>query len=389
MRRRLPFEYAVRNLGRGPSRLVLGVLGSTLVVLLVCASAGFIVGMKRSLRVTGTDQNMIILGAGSEESIERSEIEQRVATIVAASVPGLRTRLNVPYVSPEVHMALNVKHSADQEEGTLSVVRGVETRAFLVHQQVRVIEGRVAEAGRDEIMVGRLVAAKLGLGDDDLNVGDELWIDGRPWTITGRFEAPQTVMDAEIWCPLTDLQIVAQRDSLSCVILTLDEGEPGDVEAFAAMRLDLEIASMSEAAYYRSLSAFFSPIRTLVLVTATLIAVGAVLGGLSTMYAAFASRVREIGSLQVLGFSRRAILLSLVQESLLTSAIGTILALGLALAFLDGLAVRFSMGAFGLIIDHGVVLVALLAGLVLGVIGAIPPAMRCLRLPIAEALKAG
>ena len=44
-------------------------------------------------------------------------------------------------------------------------------------------------------------------------------------------------------------------------------------------------------------------------------------------------------------------------------------------------------GAFGLIVDHAVVLVALLAGVLLGIVGAIPPAVRCLRLPVAEALK--
>jgi ABC-type antimicrobial peptide transport system permease subunit len=55
---------------------------------------------------------------------------------------------------------------------------------------------------------------------------------------------------------------------------------------------------------------------------------------------------------------------------------------------LDGLTVRFSMGVFGLVIDSSVLLLALAAGLFLGVIGALPPAYRCLRLPIAEALKA-
>ena len=98
------------------------------------------------------------------------------------------------------------------------VLRGVDSRAFLVHPQVRIVEGRPPEPARDEIMVGSLVASKLGLDDDALPVGAQLWIDGRPFTISGRFEAPQTVMDAEIWCPLTDLQVIAQRDSLSCAM---------------------------------------------------------------------------------------------------------------------------------------------------------------------------
>jgi ABC-type antimicrobial peptide transport system permease subunit len=45
------------------------------------------------------------------------------------------------------------------------------------------------------------------------------------------------------------------------------------------------------------------------------------------------------------------------------------------------------MGAFGLTLDSTVVGLALLAGLSLGIVGALPPAWRCLRPPIAEALK--
>jgi hypothetical protein len=46
------------------------------------------------------------------------------------------------------------------------------------------------------------------------------------------------------------------------------------------------------------------------------------------------------------------------------------------------------MGAFGMTIDAQVVVLALTASLVLGVVGALPPAWHCLRTPIAEALKA-
>lgn len=387
--KQLPFEYAVRNLWRAPVRLGLSILGSALVVLLVLASAAFVTGMQRSLRVTGLDRNIVILGSGSEESIERSEIDPRVATIVAAGVPGIRTRLGVPYVSPEIHLALTVMTTPEETEGHLTVVRGVDSRAFLVHPQVRITQGRPPEAGRDEVMVGDLVAPRLGVGDDQLAVGSRLWIDGRPWTITARFEAPHTVMAGEIWCPLTDLQIVAQRDSLSCVILTSETAELADVQAFAAQRLDLEIAAMSEATYYGGLMSFFAPIRTMVLVTAALVALGGVLGGLNTMYAAFASRVRELGSLQVLGFRRLAIVLSLVQESVLAASIGAIVAIAIGVWLLDGLAIRFSMGVFGLVVDHTVVFIALVAGLLLGTVGALPPAFRCLRMPITEALKAG
>ena len=59
----------------------------------------------------------------------------------------------------------------------------------------------------------------------------------------------------------------------------------------------------------------------------------------------------------------------------------------LGVLVLDGLAVRFSLGAFGLRIDSYILVLGLLSGLALGVLGALPPAWRCLRLPITTALK--
>ncbi len=125
----------------------------------------------------------------------------------------------------------------------------------------------------------------------------------------------------------------------------------------------------------------------MVLVTAALIALGGLLGGLNTMYAAFAARVREVGMLQALGFTRLAITLNLSEESLFAAACGTIVGLAVGLVTLEGAAVRFSMGAFALTLDAPVILTGITAGLLVGVVGAIPPAIRCLRLPITEALK--
>jgi len=197
------------------------------------------------------------------------------------------------------------------------------------------------------------------------------------------------VIEGEFWTALTDLQVTSQRDSLSTVILRTDGADLVDLEAFAATRLDLELAAVAETEYYAQLGAFYRPVRLLVIVTAVLIAIGGVTGGLNTMYAAFASRVREIGSLQTLGFSRGAILWSLVQESILASSVGALLACGLGLLVLDHFVIRFSMGVFGITIDAGVLSLGLAAGLVLGVIGAAVPAWRCLRRPIPEALRAG
>ena len=387
----LPFEYAVRNLGRSPLRLVLSVGGSLLVVLLVLASAGFIQGMQSSMRVSGHPKNSILLGAGSEESIERSEIAMRTAGIVSASVPGLRKRAGVDAVSPEIHLAmpLTLADAPVHTNGRLSIIRGVMPEAMLVHDNVILSHGRLPEPGKNELAAGQLAAIGFDFNPPELMVGESVRLDDDEYKIVGILTAEGGVIEGEFWTPLTDLQVTAQRDSLSCVVIRRDDAESADLEVFAAQRLDLELVSMEEVEYYAALSAFFRPVQIMVMVTAILIAIGGILGGLNTMYAAFASRVREIGSLQTLGYSRFAIMISLIQESILASAIGAIFACTIGAVILDGFVIRFSLGAFGLSITAPVIALGLIAGLLLGIFGAAIPAWRCLRKPIPEALKAG
>ncbi|MAY74695.1 MAG: hypothetical protein CMJ31_08305 [Phycisphaerae bacterium] len=387
--RQLPFNYAFRNLGRSGVRLAASLVGSSLVVLLILASGGFVRGMQLTLtQDAGMQDNVMILGAGSEEGVERSQIDASVDGIAAASIPGLKERAGVIYASPEIHAALPVRESAESDEDLSSVMRGVREVALLVHPEVEIVEGHLPRAGRDELMLGELAATRLGLPEDRVAIGQTLYFDDRDWTIVGRFSAPNTVMNAEIWLPLTDLQIATNREaSLSCVIVTLDRATFADADLFAKSRLDLELTAIRESDYYASIAAFYGPIRIMIIVTAVLIASGGVLGGLNTMYAAFAARVREVGMLQALGFTRLAIVMNLTEESVFAAACGALIGATLGLVLLDGVAVRFSMGAFALAIDAPVLLAGILGGLVVGFIGAIPPAVRCLRLPITEALK--
>lgn len=394
---RLPFAYAFRNLGRSPVRLVASLLGPALVTLLLLASGGFVRGMHQTLSSPAPlHENVLLLGAGSEEALERSQLDASAATLAAANVAGIRSLGGVEFVSPELNVALPLHTEARGPRdaaaaGHPAVLRGVTEAALLVHPQVEILRGRFPRAGALEAMAGELAPTRLGLASDRMDVGDTLYLDGRPLRIVGRFTAPRTVMDAEIWMPLPDLQVATRREAtLSSVVLGLEPGRGhfADADLFAKSRLDLELVALREADYHASLNRFYRPIRAVVLVTAALIGIGGLVGGLNTTYAAFSQRIREIGTLQALGYHRRAIVLNLVQESLFAAACGTAIGLAIGSLWLDGIAVRFSMGGFTLALDPPVVLTAMALGLGLGLVGAIPPALACLRLPIAQALKA-
>ena len=165
-------------------------------------------------------------------------------------------------------------------------------------------------------------------------------------------------------------------------------GRVADVDLFCRERVDLELKAVSESGYYAALQKHYRPIRVLGWVVVALIAGSGIFAGLNTMYGAVVGRVRELATLQALGFRRRAIMLTLVQEATLLSCTGALVACIVGLAVVDGAAVRFTMGAFMLQVDSVSIAVACGVAALLGIVGALPPALKAMRLPVAEAIKA-
>jgi putative ABC transport system permease protein len=380
----LPFTYAVRNLFRSKTRLLQTIGGSTVVVLLVMASVAINQGMKRVLSASGSERNVILVGAGSEESIQRSEVSDRTAGIAVTGVPGISESLGVRAVSSEIHY-MNFLSLPDGRRSQ-GMLRGVTLQALRVHPDVRLTAGTFPEAG--QVMVGRLAWRKLGWKEDDLNPGGRIILDSQSLKISGTFAAPGTVLESEIWASLGDLRVLAKRETLSCVVLRLDNPvDYSEADLFAKQRLDLELSALRESDYYNRLSAFFKPLRAMTWITAGLIAAGALFGGINTLYAAFASRVREMATLQAIGFGRGTLLISLIQESTLASLTGALLASIIAITALDGRTIPFSIGAFTLEIGPGAAITGILTGIFLGILGAVPPAIRCLKPALPTALR--
>ena len=198
-----------------------------------------------------------------------------------------------------------------------------------------------------------------------------------------------SALESELWCPLDDLQQALKRQDLSAVALTLAPGADfADVDEFCKERLDLELQATPEVDYYAALRRHYRPVRLLGWLVVCLVAGAGVFAGLNTLYGAVVSRVRELATLQTLGFARRAIAVGLIQEGTLLAAAGSLLAVLLALLAVNGAAVRFTMGAFTLRVDSVAVAIGCGTGLLLGAVGAVPPAVRAMRLPVAEGLKA-
>jgi len=314
-------------------------------------------GMDSVLSASGSPKNVILVGKGSEESIERSEIHLDAESSATTSIRGLEKSLGIPAVSGEI----------------------------LVHTSVRLREGHFPASG--EVIVGTLAHRNLGVTANELVPGKTIYFEDEQLHISGIFEAPGTVLESEIWFDRNDLASLTQRDTLSAITLRLGDAQLADVEVFTLQRNDLELAAISENKYYDKLSTFYQPIKVMTWVTAALVSAGALFGGLNTLYAAFASRIREMATLQSIGYTRTALLISLVQESLLATLSGTLLAFLIAYFLLDGQTVPFSIGTFTLSLNASVILIGLITGIILGTIGTLPPAIRCLAPSLPKALR--
>jgi putative ABC transport system permease protein len=122
-----------------------------------------------------------------------------------------------------------------------------------------------------------------------------------------------------------------------------------------------------------------------------IMAIGAVVGAMNTMYAIVSARTREIGTLRALGFSRLSILVSFVLESLVLAlvagAIGCLLALPANGLGASGGGTTFTDFAYAFRVTPGALTFGIVFALVMGFVGGLLPAFRAARMPITNALR--
>jgi len=392
--RTLPFDYAARNLLRRPARTALTAGSCALVAALLASTTAFVQGLGRSSASQGRDDVGIVLSRVAGTDVLRSTVAAGVAQELAATVRGIARPGGVPAVSPEIHVGTRLRLGPTPPPGAdgsadptyEGFVRGVSRAAFLVHDAVTIVEG--APPGPGEVLVGRLVPARLGVPTERLAVGERVRFENGEFRVSGRFVAPGTTIESELWAPVQDLKSLTRRDDVSALFVRLERPEDlAPLELFTHRRLDLELNAIRSSVYYAELAAWFTPIQGLAWVLAAMMAAAALFGAANTLNAAVQDRVRELAALRAVGYRGRALVLALAQEGLVLAALGGLIGLVVARLLVEGAAVQIAMGAFRLEIGASAVLSAFCAVLALGLLAVLPAALRVLRMPVALALK--
>ena len=387
----VPFRYNVRSLAVRKATTVATAAGIALVVFVLASSLMLAAGIKKTLGTAGKAENAIVLRMGSDAELGSVVEESSVPLILAA--PGVaRDGRGQPLGSGEI-----VVVGAMEKLGTTGLtnvsVRGIPDDVMRFRPETRIVAGRPARPGSDEVIVGARIRGRI----KGLDIGQTFELKkNRPATVVGVFEADGSSYESEVWVDREVLRQAYHREGIvSSVRVRLES--PTKFDAFRAgvendKRLGLQ--ALRETAFYEKqsegVSIFIGALGTIVSV---FFAVGAMIGAMITMYAAVANRQREIGMLRAIGFSRTSILGSFVFESVLLATLGG--ALGAVGALGMGL-VRFSMVNFAswseIVFSFeptpSVMATALVSAGAMGLLGGLFPAVRAARTSPLKAMRA-
>ena len=365
---------------------VVGIAGVVAVVVAVLSMAE---GFKRTMATTGSPDTAIVMRSGADS--EMVSILSRDDVRVVTDAPGVRRGPNGPVASAELFLIVDLAKRTSNTTANVTL-RGVGPNAVLVRDRLKIVAGRMFEAGRNELIAGRGAANQFA----GIDLGRTLTWNNNTWTVVGIFDTGGTFSDSELWC---DAQILAplyrRGNSRQTVYVKLDA--PDSFTRFRdALTTDprLSLKVVRESEYYAEQSQM---IVTLITTLGTLIAVvmgiGAVFGAVLTMYSAVAARTREIATLRALGFGGGPVVVSVLSESLALSLVGGAIGGALAYVAFNGFETStinwqtFSQVAFAFAVTPRLVVMGIAYALIMGLLGGLLPAIKAARMPVVSALR--
>jgi len=384
----VPIKYNVRNLRARWVNTLMTVLGTGMIVWSSCALFSLVEGLQQSLKLSGDPLDLIVLRKGSTSETS-SGFEVDKADKIANLVGVARDGSGRPLAAGElVHIPL-VERSGGGRANL--IVRGVEPVSRSLRPDFAIVQGRDFEPGKGEAIVSKTIARRFkgaGLGET-LQLGKK-----ESYRVVGLFTAGGSAAESEVWVDAKDLRQSTRREGYvsSAQLRAASRADFDRIRATIQGDSQFKLAAIPEPEFYAEQSRTALFYKAAGVVIAVFLSIGAMFAAANTMFAAVSSRTREIGTMRALGFSRTAILVSFLGESVLLCSLGGIVGLLATLPLslltfgtnnLDTFAevsVHFRFGPL-------VLGVALAMTLAMGLFGGLFPALRAVRMDVITSLR--
>jgi len=361
-----------------------------LVVMVLTILLGFVHGMRRTMTDASDRNNWMVLERGV--LVETGGIDHENYQILRARSEIASDRSGSPLISPEILVGFDP--TPDAAQASTAMIRAVYAIAYEVHRNITMVEGHRPVRGKNQWIVGQRLAARY----PNLRPPQKfIWGRNRiEWQIVGVFSDNGSARESEVWTDLDDVaevfHVPAGQLGANVIHVVL---KPGSADAFAAlMRADTRLRTdlMSEPAFYAQAAGFSNQLRSLGLIVAAILAIGAIFGAMNTMYSAVARRKREVGTLRVLGFGRSSVLIAFMLESALLALAGGLIGemLAVIVAYATGLQSRLmNVGTilFSFRLPWSAFAIGLCAAVVIGLVGGMLPAWQAARLEVIDSLR--
>lgn len=375
----VPIKYNLRNLFQRKLRTILTILGIAGSIAIFIAVMAFSEGMVKSFKKTGSEDNIVVIQKGAF-SQSLSSIPKSSRNVIQY-LPHIKKLNGIELVSPEVSIEPWVSVPSKGLNDIFMMVRGVKPIFFDVVNKIRISDSK--ELRNNHAIIGRLAQHKLG----SVQVGDQIKIFDEMWTINGVFEAEGSSFESLIIVDIDDLLRASNREEYSSYTVKVDS--LNNIDSLIKLIEDdrrFLLSAIPEIEYYTESGMLFNIVRTVGIAIGIIISIGSIFGGMNTMYTSIANRIREIGTLRAIGFSRVSILISFIIESLIIALIGGMLGI-LVGYFVNGTKMNLLMSNFELRVTYKVMLTGLFLSFVIGFFGGLLPARQASKLKIIDAIK--
>ncbi len=381
--------FNLRTIPERKGAAVAAAVGIAGVVAVFVGVLSIAAGFRAAMTVTGPDDVAIVLRSGADNEMTSGLSREEVRLI--ADAPGIARTADGPLASGELFVIINLPKRSTGTDANVPL-RGVEKAAIPLRGDIRIVQGRAFEPGRNEVIVGSGAARAVA----GLDVGRKVRVGQNEWDIVGVFSGGGGAAESEIWTDAAVLQPAYHRGtSFQSVYVKLTS--PQAFRTFKdalTTNPQLKVKPVLQAEFLLEQSTLLTSfVESIGVGIAGLMALGALFGALNTMYSAVAARTREIATLRALGFGSSPVILSVMFESLALALIGGgVGALAAYLAF-DGFKAAtmnwqtFSQIAFAFRVTPQLLTAAVVWAAAIGLLGGLFPAIRAARLPVATALR--
>jgi putative ABC transport system permease protein len=387
----IPIAYNLRNLRVRKTTTAAAALGLALVVFVFAAVRMLANGIHKAMHQASDPSVAIVLRKGAEAEME-SGIEQTKIPLIGTT-PGVAPFPNGRQQAVGELVAVVLMKKLGTDGGVANVqIRGVPEDVMAFRPAVKIVAGRAATPGTDEVIAGKSIMGRFeGL---ELDKTFEMR-KNRPMKVVGVFDDSGSAFESEIWGDVDRVRANFGRGAIvSSVRVRLESPEKFDGFAAAlSENRQLDVAAMHEDEFYAKQSQGTAKfISVMGFMIAFFFSVGAMIGAMITMHATVAQRQREIGTLRALGFTRFQILTSFLFESIALALIGGAIGAGASLLMtFESFSMinwaTFSEMVFRFEPSVGIIVSAMIVAAVMGLLGGFWPAVRAARINPVQAMR--